>query len=187
MAGSQEQNGYKTGQIVLLVLLLLFCLPIGICYAAWLIAGKKGLFIGCGCLSLPLLLVLLYIWSVSLPAEIGEHVPKVDWLSEDASDISFYRSYSWTAYEFKISEKSFLKQANPLWKFEEIRKPVEVPRYLFRLKKSSAYPDEGSFYRNTHVTVKNGLKAEERYRNGGGYLAAYDRDSGKAYIQSNPR
>ena len=37
------------------------------------------------------------------------------------------------------------------------------------------------------AVVKSGLVAEERWRNGGGYIAVYDRDTGKVYIQKNPR
>ena len=170
-------------QIVLLCLLLFFVTPVGLVYAAWLIAGKKGLACGCGCLLLPVLLVLIYIFLVTL-SETGEQVPRVDWLKEeDASEISYYKSHVWTAYEYKTSEENFLKHANPAWRFKEIKEPVTVSRYLLMTKYKGNLC--GGTPHESVAVVKNGIYAEERWKNGGGYLAVYDRDTGKAYIQKN--
>ena len=183
----QQQTLFSRKQIFLLILLLIAFLPAGIVYLAWLTGKKTGLFISLGCFGTPLLLVALYVFCVTRPAEIGENVPRVSWLQEDASDISYYRSYSWTAYEFKVSEESFLKHANPLWVFEEITEPYQIPRYKKHLLNVRDFPDYESFRKEAYATVKNGIKSEERYRNGGGYCAVYDRETGKAYIQRNPR
>lgn len=43
--------------------------------------------------------------------EIGENVARVSWLPDSASNVSFYRAYSYTAYEFDIAEADFLKWA----------------------------------------------------------------------------
>ena len=172
-------------QIVILCLLLIFVTPAGLIYAAWLIAGKKGLTCGCGCLLLPVLLLLLYIWLVNI-SETGEMEQSVDWLKEeDASEISYYISHVWTAYEYKTSEENFLKHANPAWRFKEIKEPVTVSRYLL-MTKYKGNPCGGTLHESKAV-VKNGIYAEERWKNGGGYIAVYDRDTGKAYIQRNAR
>lgn len=172
-------------QIIILVLLLCFVFPAGLLYAGWLLAGKKGILCGCGCLTLPVLLLLLFIWAVN-HSETGERVSSVDWLKdEDATEISYYLSHSWTAYEYKTSEKDFRKYANSTWKFKEITEPVTVPRYLYMTKyKGNLF---GSTPKDSEIVIKNGIVAQERWKNGGGYIAAYDRDTGKAYIQKNPR
>ena len=174
-------------QIVLLIILLIVFLPAGIIYLSWITEKKTGLFLSLGCFGTPVLLVVLYIFCVTFPAEIGENVSHVDWLQEDASEISYYRSYMWTAYEFKVSEESFLKHANPLWEFEEISEPVTISRYKERLLNINDFPDYGAFEKEACITVKNGIVSTTRRKNGGGYIAVYDRDTGKAYIQTNPR
>ena len=73
----KKEYGYKTHEIVILIFLTLFFCPLGILYAAWMIGKKKGLFLGLGCLSIPVLLVLFYIWAVSI-SDSGEHQDKVD-------------------------------------------------------------------------------------------------------------
>lgn len=169
-------------QIVLLIVLLLFCMPAGIIYLAWKTSGKTGLFTSLGCFGTPVLLVLLYCYG---PAEIGENLPRVSWLQEDASDVSFYKSYQFTAYEFSVSEASFLKHTR--WEFQEIREPVTIPRYNTRLIKIDDCENFEEYRKKTSVTVKNGLYSTRRQSNGGGYTAAYDRETGKAYITRNPR
>lgn len=174
----QTHYGYKPAQITILVILLIFFFPAGIIYTGWLIGRKKGLCCAAGCILLPILLILIYCWAVT-QSDFGENCSRVDWLNDEAaSDVSYYRSYMWTAYEYKTTEENFRKYANPFWKFEEIRKPVRVPRYLDY--KNGFDPDSGAL-------VKNGIIASERRSNGGGYIAVYDRDSGKAYVQHNPR
>ena len=182
----QNRKRINASRLIILCLLFLFVPPVGILYAAWLIAGKKRLVCGCACfLFLPVFLILLYIWLVNI-SESGERVRNVDWLNDpEASEISYYKSHIWTAYEYRTSEKNFLRYANPPWKFKEIREPVKVPRYLLMTKYNGNYI--GGTPSDSHAEVKNGLIAEERWKNGGGYIAVYDRDTGKAYIQRNPR
>lgn len=184
---AQPQNLMSRKQIFLLVILLALFLPAGIIYLAWITGRKTGLFISLGCFGTPLFLALLWFFCVTRPAEIGEKVPHVSWLQEDASEISYYRSYSWTAYEFKVSEESFRKHANSLWEFHEITEPETIERYNTYLLKPEDFSSYEDFLNATSVTVRNGICAKLRRSNGGGYRAIYDRDSGKAYIQTNPR
>ena len=179
-------------QKLILILLLVFCLPAGFLYLLWRSAGWKALLIGGGCMMLPLLLVLLWIglaaYGNSHP-DTGAHLPRVDWLPEEASDISFYRSYSNTAYEFKISERDFLRGANRNWKFQEIEEPVSVPRYLYflALKNHKDYGSWEEMKKGCFVTISEGVFSEVRRKNGGGHIAVYDRKTGYAYVHTNPR
>jgi len=60
-------------------------------------------------------LIALAIWLVRgaylgfTQVESGEVVASVDWLPKSASNVSYYRSYMNTAYEFDIDEADFLK------------------------------------------------------------------------------
>ena len=176
-------------QILILVLLLIFCLPAGILYLLWRSAGWKALLIGGGCMMLPVLLVLLWIGLVfyaNSHPDTGEHIPRADWLPESASDISFYRSYSHTAYEFKISERDLLKWADR-WSFQEIEKPVRIHRYLYFLKRPEDFGSYEEYHRECTIEVPEGLISVRRQRNGGGHTAVYDRKTGYAYVQTSPR
>ncbi len=193
-----EKRRLNTKKTIFLVLLLLFCFPAGILFLLWIITGKKAFFIGIGCLSIPFLLALLWlvlvIYSNSNP-EFGEHVARVKWLPEDASNISFYKSYSYTAFEFRTSEEDFKKNANPTWNFQEIVEPEVISRYnsIIETRKYHQtfenYDHEAYTASQSRSTAKvtHGIVAKQRRSNGGGYHAVYDRDNGIAYIQTNPR
>src|SRR4029450_8888779 len=61
--------------------------------------------------------------------ETAENVDRVSWLPDSASNVSYYRSYNYTAYEFDISEDEFKKW---IWlDVKPITKPVEVHRYSY--------------------------------------------------------
>ena len=110
-------------------------------------------------------------------------------------DISYYKSYTYTAYEFKIPEESFKKHANSSWRFREIREPEVIRRYNYireyeeyhKNYREFRYEEYRRLQERTTATVKNGIVARHRQRNGGGYHAVYDRDTGTAYVQTNPR
>ena len=183
MDNQKQKKNITPAQIVILCLLLFFATPVGILYAAWLIAGKKGIACGCGCMMLPLILIILFIWFVNI-SESGEMVHKVEWLSDPtATEVSYYKSHLWSAYEYKTSEKNFLKHANPCWQFKEITEPVVILRYLYMTKYNGSLI--GGTPPDSQAVIKNGIIAEEHWKNGGGYIAVYDRDTGKAYIQTN--
>lgn len=184
--------------IVLAILLTVFAPIIGIVYLLWMFFGKKGLYAGFGCLLLPFALILLWLsascYSNAHP-EFGEHVDHVSWLPDGATDASYYQSYSFTAAEFKISENDFKNNTNSSWVFTEIVKPETIERYNYFPESDRYYkshPDFDSkaydeFQKRINATVTNGIVAQKRQSNGGGYHAVYDRDTGIGYIQTNPR
>jgi len=75
-------------------------------------------------------LIAVAIWFVRgaylgfTQVETGESVASVDWLPKSASNVSYYRSYMNTAYEFDIDEAGFLKWSR--WEVAEITEPVRL-------------------------------------------------------------
>ncbi len=63
---------------------------------------------------------LFTLWwrDVSRPPEIAEGVNSVEWLPVEATNIKYYRSYGFTAYEFQIDEPGFRA-----WAANAARKP----------------------------------------------------------------
>ncbi|WP_145208236.1 hypothetical protein [Planctomycetes bacterium TBK1r] len=126
--------------------------------------------------------------------EIGESLQSVDWLPDAATNVSYYRSYLNTAYEFDISEREFREWSR--WDLTEITKPVQISRYLAF---STTLPEEPSNPTRAEiealalaiakrgVTIRDGLYCGYLQGNGGGVWVGYDRDSGRAYYQSAPR
>jgi hypothetical protein len=123
--------------------------------------------------------------------ETAENVERVDWLPNTASNISYYRSYNFTAYEFDISEDEFRRWT---WlKVKPISEPVEIYRYSFVAR---SYQGLGPNPTNAQLeaaeaveraTISDGLYYEERHGNGRGVSIAYDRKRGRAFFQANPR
>ena len=126
--------------------------------------------------------------------ETGENVSFVDWLPETASNVSFYRSYMYTAYEFDITESEFIKWSS--WDLAEISDPVSLARYKLL---DTEIPDLGSNPSDDDVeafmtaraeqtaTIDDGLYYGYLQDNGGGVWAGYDRKRGRAFYQSAPR
>ena len=119
--------------------------------------------------------------------ETAENLAHVDWLPESASNVSYYKSYSFTAYEFDISESDFKRWAR--WNLEEIKEPVTVDRYPLLTKRGLAQnpnpadPYLREFdqeYENCSAQVSRGLFHEHRRSNGGGVSVAFNRDTGRA-------
>lgn len=69
-------------------------------------------------------LFALWLRDVNRPPEIAEGVYSVEWLPTEATNINYYRSYGFTAYEFQISETGFRK-----WAANPARKPSS--EYVF--------------------------------------------------------
>ncbi len=126
--------------------------------------------------------------------EIGESLQSVGWLPDAATNVSYYRSYLNTAYEFDISEREFREWSR--WDLTEITKPVQISRYLAF---STTLPEEPSNPTRAEiealalaiakrgVTIRDGLYYGYLQGNGGGVWVGYDRDSGRAYYRSAPR
>lgn len=153
--------------------------------------------------------VALFLWKAYegfTTVESGEHVARVSWLPEAATDVSFYRSYSFTAYEFTIPEAAFLEWANDRgWKIAKIEgEPRSISRYHRGLDDvphpEEPRPDEKSRavweaynagvdkWRDATIkTITHSYYYEWRQTDGGGVSVVYDLDTGRAYFQSNPR
>jgi len=115
------------------------------------------------------------------------NVPHVDWLPDSASDVSYYKSYQFTAYEFDIPEADFVA-----WSWHDLKpitKPIFVERYTYRSAPyvmlspvaTQAEIDNWEEARGRHQ-VFNGLFFQVRRSNGGGVTVVYDRDQGRGYF-----
>jgi hypothetical protein len=140
-------------------------------------------------------------WSNAHPV-IGENMAKVDWLPAVASNVSFYKTYLFTAYEFDISEADFVALGRERdWKLAEINdKSLRVKTYRmgdklrdrFPIPKSDISTDKQIYeYLKARQVIEpivtNGLAYEVRQANCGGITAVYDRTKQRAYVQANPR
>lgn len=145
-----------------------------------------------------------FLWSAYrgfTDVEYGERFAKVDWLPAEATNVSFYRSYSFTAYEFDIPEKAFLDWASR-WDIHPIKQPFEILRYAFNLDKTP-YPgldqreDGGRFddyaratsewRARRYATITDGYCCKQVASNGGLLCVAYDKTQGRAYYLRTPR
>lgn len=135
----------------------------------------------------------LVMWSNAHP-ETGENVAKVSWLPTSAGNVSFYKTNTWMAFEFDISEDEFRKWA-ARWTLKEIDKEQKICRYSYwkfcREKHPGNTEQELTDYMNAkerhYVVVSKGLYDSKRHDNGGGYHVVFDRNIQRAYFQSNPR
>lgn len=123
--------------------------------------------------------------------ETGENVESVDWLPTSATNVSFYRSYSFTAYEFDIPESDFVDWAR--WNLKPISKPVSVVRYCYSSADvtepdaSATQAEWDAFeqrYDARRATVADGLYYVNEQPDGGGVWVAYDRKQGRAYFHT---
>ena len=126
--------------------------------------------------------------------ETAENVPSVDWLPQSASNISFYKSYQFTAYEFDITEPEFRKWSR--WDVSEISEPATITRYV---RVTGAIPNINAHHSQAEldafeaaiaeqaVTIENGLFYGHTQSNGGGVWVGFHRGLGRAFFQSSPR
>ena len=125
----------------------------------------------------------------------GENVDHVSWLPNSASNISYFLSYSFTAYQFQITEFEFVDWCPE--ELSEITAPLTISTWQARMvdtplpnSTTTAIEHEKlvrEFESLTSVTVTNGLFYEKWYRNGGCSIYVFDRDSSVGYRQSSPR
>jgi len=145
------------------------------------------------CIMLLAAWIIPALWYDSHP-ETGENFAKVNWLPPSAKNVSYYKSYSWTAFEFDINEVDFRQWAT-LWMLKEIDKEQTICRYSYlnflKEKQSAKTENDWIAYENAkkiHLAiVSKGLYDSKIYHNGGGYNVVFDRDKQRAYFQSNPR
>ncbi len=143
-------------------------------------------------------------YPVIRPPEIAEGLASVDWLPVEATDVNYCRSYGFTAFEFKISEAGFREWAataaypprSEYVKYQPVTDVSELEEdRFFRIRRYNSYDAGGpvrpkdyeEHLRATTIEIKNGLWGEMRLASAGGYSIGYDRDTGTAYWQWNPR
>jgi hypothetical protein len=120
-----------------------------------------------------LLWITVVIYSNSHPA-IGENVKQVSWLPPEATNVSYYKTYSWTAYEFDIDEAGFRKWADD-YKLSPIKEPQKIRRYLSFIGNN----------KDVYAVVSKGLFYS---KSKGVYIhLVYDADKRRAYYRFNPR
>lgn len=121
--------------------------------------------------------------------DIGFNVPSVTWLMPEATDISYYKAHSITAYEFKLDEEMFRRFLSRQ-ELQEITAdtPVKVPRF-YRFVPTDhpllqAIPEEQIQQFSDEITISNGLfcKIDTQYRK---ILAVFSRKDGKVYYYSS--
>lgn len=136
-------------------------------------------------LALPILAVLLgilYVFYLGVTHfDTAEHRTNVSWLPNGATNVSYYRSYSFTAYEFDISEEGFLEWADG-WNVAPITLPESIWRYT---KYTVAEPKR---VEEAHTAmIASGYVHRSGQSSGGGMVVAFDREAQRAYFQSSPR
>lgn len=132
--------------------------------------------------------------------ETGQNLPHVDWLPDDATNVSFSRTYSWEYYEFDISEAAFKKWASH-WQLNEIQEPFYITRYTINDSPSLTDTYDGP----RQLLITRGIQlpaqlsnhtAEIRHglmyflhndRTHGGTYVAFDRTVGRAYFHYHAR
>ncbi len=141
-----------------------------------------------------LLLPLAVYFYASSGADFGENVPKVSWLPNYATDISFYRSKQVQVYEFQINADDFRIWAGQSgMTIQRITAPETLSRYKAYLptpEGASGEPmtPDGSIrleqFQNWQdqisITVENGMIASGEGR----AVAIYCADTQKAYFQN---
>ena len=134
-----------------------------------------------------------FVWYAiksSKKIESGQGVTTVSWLPDAATDISYYRSYGWTAYEFEIGEEGFREWASK-YSLKEVEDKVYMERWSWLdFSQESAHLPTAEYQslRLSHLTsIENGLVGGRSWANGAKELVAFDRKLGRAYFQSNPR
>ena len=146
----------KTKNIIIIVLAILIFIPITL-----LILGIGGV-----------------MWSNAHP-EIGENVKTVKWLPTEATNISYYQTYSNTAYEFDISESGFKKWAER-WALQPIKEPRKIERYSYFIENKNPSL--------AYATITNGLYYYKYDQSDCGSVhVVYDSGNGRAYFKMNPR
>lgn len=164
------------GQITLVIILTLFCLPLGIFYIATLQHWKtsKRIALVCSCFPIFLMISVVTVMIIqdARPA-IGKHVTAEECRSiisvpDGATDISYFRSFSITEFECSCTEEAFRK-----WSSRELK---EINKLSY-VKFIRIQPE------NEWIEVRRGLHTPYNQLS----HAIYDRDTGKLYYKASPR
>lgn len=138
-----------------------------------------GLFAGIILISVLALAWIARYLIYASPGEMdsGQSLNSVQWLPQEASNISYSKTAYFNAFEFTISQEGFLdwvkdkKYGAPV----SITKPVTVSRYFTILKIKPLGED------NNKVEVTAGMIIDNRIDGGGGRLIVYDQKAHKAF------
>lgn len=134
--------------------------------------------------------------------ETGEHVVSVSWLPEEATDVTYSRSYGLTEAEFHIPESAFLAWARKRgWDLKPIERATTVPTAfgltslnpLVAFNRTPANAQDrlqesyNAWLDRAQILVHDGWQAEYKQDNGGSYRVVYARETGRAYYRTSPR
>ncbi len=131
------------------------------------------------------LLIALRMFLMQFPT-IEEHVGPTGILPASASDVSYFDSVLGSAYEFTITEADFKQWATSCQlAVDEVRTPRRLRRFtLFRDQHRHVHVlDESS--PEYSVELRSGLYFETPERHRGGCAVGFDRNTGRAYYESN--
>ena len=147
------------------------------------------------CLAI-LIFPIAFFYFLGHSPDFGENVESVNWLPDDASQISYYRSKQVQVYEFKISPEAFknwarsnqmtvapLSEQTALSRYKAYLPPSpkkqakHLPKHApISIEQFSAWQDEIS------IKINEGLIAESTDNSIG--TAIYDTTTGKAYVEN---
>ncbi len=139
--------------------------------------------------------------------DTAEHViaANISWLPAGATDVCYYNSYAFNAYEFQIDEPAFDAWCKDNdWTLQLIDSdPFTIKRYLFPTEqrnypKSPTANDDATqdayrrqlaeWSQRTEKIITHGKGYYHEIGQSGGFVSVgYDRDNGRAYYPSTPR
>ena len=139
--------------------------------------------------------ILQGMYSVAFKREFGENVEHVDWLPPATSQISYCRSYTFTACEFDISEIDFVDWCPK--ELREVTEPITIVRWNKQLFTEPDPYDFNSaiaydkacveYHSQVNARISNGLYSSEEFSGHGFRMYAYDREKCRAYVAYSPR
>ena len=155
--------------------------------------GGKNHFIALVSLTLFYIVLNVLYLIRSRHVEFAEHVASVEWLPEEASDISYYIDRKFRAFEFSISEQGFKEWAeSQSFSVGELTDdPVNVTRYTFDSNKPvpgiESMNEQEQFEAwelYTKASISQGYVLKEYNRAGDLTLAGgFDNEIGRAYYR----
>lgn len=141
------------------------------------------------------LLIPVFLWSCYHAVtyrESGEHVARVSWLPDEASDVSYYRTVHMVVYECRIARPAFVALAREKgWELKPIREPTEATRpawFSTQAPRKEDFPGDQDRYDReftawlgrTRAVVRDGWTAGDREGDCGD-IVVYDQEAGRLY------